>query len=284
MRFRSLAATLVAVTAVLGVSVSSASATATKPKPKPVAKVIYNSTPAPAPGSLPSLGVEAYSFNQLGDEVQFGRHGHTLNQVTVGFTDWACQSGQWNLSTCVSDIGATFKVPVTLNIYKWQATQPGGDTVPGPLLLSVTRTFAMPYRPTMSMKCQALGSPGQWYDADEKLCHNGLYHTVTFNLHALGLKLPQRIVYGVSYNSDHHGPAPIGGTNAPTDSLNLALSPKTTVGKQVFPGSIFWDTAATGFTCGAAFVPSVFNLDGPCPGAANSWVGLVPAVKITALP
>lgn len=290
MRFRPLTAMLLACTAVLGLSVASASAHAL---PKPVAKVIYNSTPSPAPGSLPSLGVEAYSFSQLGDEVQFGRHGHTLDKVTVGFTDWACQSGQWNLSTCVTDPGAAFKVPVTLNIYRWKATQPGGDTIPGHQLMSVTRTFSMPYRPSMSDKCAGLGSIGQWYDAAEKACHNGLYHTVTFNLRALKLKLPQRIVYGVSYNSDNHGPSPLGGTNAPEDSLNLALSPATTKGKQVFPGAMFWDTSYLGFTCGDAtngigaasgFVPGVFNLDGPCNGTPNTHAGYVPAVKITALP
>ena len=104
----------------------------------------------------------------------------------------------------------------------------------------------------MSNKCADMGSMGQWYDAAEKACHNGLYHTVTFNLRALKLKLPQRIVYGVSYNSDHHGPNPLGGTNAPEDSLNLALSPATTTGKQVFPGGMFWDTSYLGFTCGDA--------------------------------
>lgn len=289
MRFRPLTATVLAFTAILGMSVASASAHV---KPKPVAKVIYNSTPAPAPGSLPSLGIEAYSFNQLGDEVQFGRHGHTLDRVTVGFTDWACQSGQWNLTTCVTDPGATFKVPVTLNIYRWKATLPSGETVPGNRMLSVTRTFTMPYRPSMSNKCADMGMVGEWYDAHEKACHNGLYHTVTFNLRALNKKLPQRIVYGVSYNSDHHGPAPLGGTNAPEDSLNLALSPATTVGKQVFPGGIFWDTSYLGFTCadptngiGASspFVASAFNLDGPCNGTPNAYVGLIPAVRITAV-
>ena len=156
--------------------------------------------------------------------------------------------------------------------------------------MSVTRTFSMPYRPSLSNKCAEMGSIGQWYDAAEKACHNGLYHTVTFNLRALKLKLPQRIVYGVSYNSDNHGPSPLGGTNAPEDSLNLALSPAATKGKQVFPGGMFWDTSYLGFTCGDAangigtasgFVPGVFNLDGPCNGTPNTHAGLVPAVKIT---
>jgi hypothetical protein len=283
MRLRSLAVTLLAATAVVGVSASSALAT-TRHEPVPVPKTIYNSIPSPAPVSLPSLGVEAYSFNQLGDEVQFGHHGHTLNKVSVGFTDWACQSGQWNLTTCVTDPGATFNVPVTLSIYAWSPTQPGGETVPGNLLASVTQTFAMPYRPTLSNKCATMGATGEFFSATDGKCHNGLYHTVTFDMRKLGLKLPQRIVYGVSYNSDNHGPAPLGGTNAPEDSLNLALSPAATTGKQVFPGAIFWDTSQTGFTCGGAFMPSVFNLDGPCLGAPNSWVGYVPAVKITALP
>ncbi len=288
MSFRPLAAASLAALAVLAFSVAPALANA-KPAPP---RVLYNSTPSPAPGSLPSVGVEAYSFNQLGDEIQFGRHGRTLNTVTIGFTDWACQSGQWNISTCVSDPGATFAVPVTLNLYRWAPAQPNGQVIPGALIRSVTRTFNMPYRPTMSIKCASMGQTGEWYDADAGVCHNGLYHTVTFQLKSLKLKLPQRLVYGVSYNSDNHGPAPLGGTNAPTDSLNLALSPAVTKGKQVFPGGMFWDTDYAGFTCadptngiGSAspFATGVFNLDGPCNGTANTHAGYIPAIRVTAV-
>jgi hypothetical protein len=289
MSSRPLFAALLAAVAALAVSVTPALAH-TAPKPAP--RVLYNSTPSPAPGSLPSDGVEAYSFNQLGDEIQFGRHGRTLNTVTVGFTDWACESGQWNLSTCVSDPGATFEVPVTLNLYRWAPAQPSGEVVPGALLKTVTRTFLMPYRPTMSIKCVQMGQSGEWYDKAEGVCHNGLYHTVTFQLKSLHMKLPQRIVYGVSYNSDNHGPAPLGGTNSPADSLNLSFSPAVTKGKQVFPGGIFWDTSYAGFTCAdptngigslSPFQTGVFNLDGPCNGTPNSWQGLVPAIKVTSV-
>jgi len=35
----------------------------------PTSDVIYNSTLSPLPGNIPSYGGEAYSFNEIGNEV-----------------------------------------------------------------------------------------------------------------------------------------------------------------------------------------------------------------------
>ena len=50
------------------------------------ASVIYNSTVPNGPrANVPSIGPEAYAFNQLGNAVTFAGSARTLTSVTVGF-------------------------------------------------------------------------------------------------------------------------------------------------------------------------------------------------------
>jgi len=267
-------------TAVLGLTAASASASIPH-------SVLYTST-APGVGNIPSVGVEAYSFNQIGDEVILRRVAR-LKSVAVQLSSWACQSGAWNTGDCVTTPGATFSTPITLNIYKASSTDTTtGETTPGSLLATVTRTFSIPYRPSASPHC-AGAQAGEWFKNGQG-CFNGLAHTIGFTLTGLKTKLPKDVVLGVSYNSDNSGPDPLHGTGAPEDSLNVGLSPKVRAGHQRHPGAIFWDTRFAGFTCAAAppdgnngpFQTGVFNLDGPCDGATNSWAGFVPAFQVNA--
>jgi hypothetical protein len=263
--------------AVLGLTAASASASVPH-------SVLYTST-APGVGNIPSVGVEAYSFNQIGDEVILRRVAR-LKSVAVQLSSWACESGAWNTGDCVTTPGATFSTPITLNIYRASSADPNtGVRTPGPLLATVTRTFSIPYRPSASSHC----SSGAWFKNGQG-CFNGLAHTIGFTLTGLKTKLPKDVVLGVSYNSDNSGPDPLHGTGAPEDSLNVGLSPKVRAGHQRYPGAIFWDTRFAGFTCAAAppdgnsgpFQTGVFNLDGPCDGATNSWAGFVPAFQVNA--
>lgn len=266
--------------AVLGLTAASASASVPR-------SVLYTST-APGVGNIPSVGVEAYSFNQIGDEVKLRRVAR-LKSVAVQLSSWACQSGAWNTGDCVTTPGATFSTPITLNIYNASVagTHPG-EIVPGTLRATVTRTFNIPYRPSASPHCTG-AQAGEWFKNGQG-CFNGLAHTIGFTLTGLKTKLPKDVVLGVSYNSDNSGPDPLHGTGAPEDSLNVGLSPKVRAGHQRYPGAIFWDTRFAGFTCAAAppdgnngpFQTGVFNLDGPCDGATNSWAGFVPAFQVNA--
>jgi hypothetical protein len=273
---RPLVAGLLAV-AVLGLTAASASA-ARIPR-----SVLYTST-QPGVANLPSVGVEAYSFNQIGDEVLLRRVAK-LKSVAVTLSSWACQSGGWDTHDCQTTPGATFQTPITLNIYKASSINGSGETTPGDLLATVTKTFTIPYRPSASPQC----SSGAWFKNGQG-CFNGIAHTIAWTLTGLKTKLPKDVVLGVSYNSDHSGPNPLGLSNSPTDALNVGLSPKVRAGRQRYPGAIFWDTRFAGFTCAAAppagnngpFQTGVFNLDGPCDDATNSWAGFVPAFQVNA--
>ncbi len=86
-------------------------------------QVIYDSTVSPLPGNLPSVGAEAYAFNELGDAVNFVGTARSPRAVTVTMSSWGCQSGHWNTTDCVTAAGATFNIDITLNIYN--AGSPG---------------------------------------------------------------------------------------------------------------------------------------------------------------
>ena len=156
--------------------------------------------------------------------------------------------------------------------------------VPGAPLVTITRMFAIPFRPSASVKCSnaTYQDAGGYYDKATNACYHGLAHTILFNhLSKLGVTLPSHVVYGISYNSDNSGPDPIGGTTSPTDSLNVGLSPTVTVGSQVTPGGIWWDTRGPDFSDGLpSFVPGAFNLDGP--NGTDNWNKNIPAVQINA--
>lgn len=268
MRARPLVALLLATAATLGLTATTASASVPR-------SVLYTST-APGVGNIPSLGVEAYSFNQIGDEVILRRVAK-IKSVAVQLSDWACQSGAWFSGDCATTPGATFTTPITLNIYKASSTDSGtGETTPGELIATVTKTFTIPYRPSASSHCTGTQA-GEWFKNGQG-CFNGLAHTIAFTLTGLKTKLPRHVVWGVSYNSNTSGPNPTG-VPGPTDSLNVGLAPKVRAGHQRFPGGIFWDTRAAGNSCGSPFVPGDFNLD----NAGGCWAGYVPAVQFNAV-
>ena len=244
--------------------------------------VLYSSLPSAGTVSVPSVGVEAYSFNQVGNEVILTRKA-TVRRISVTMVDWACQTGDWTGTSgpCVTVGKPTFPTAITLHLYRASTrNSTTGEVTPGTQITQLTKTFNIRYRPSSDpVNCNTeefLGSDGQ--------CHHGYDQNLVF---ALNRKLPTDVVWGVTYNSDNSGPNPIGGSGAPQDSLNVGLAPKTTVGHARYDDAIFWDTRSQGFSCAAPapdgnsgpFVTGVFNLDGPCDGAHNSWAGLVPAAK-----
>ncbi len=93
---------------------------------------VYSSIPDPLPPNLPSLGGEAYSFGQLGDQVQFAASGGKLTEVEVTMSDWACEEGRWTGTgeeACTTTPGTGFELPITFNIY-----EVGEEDAVGPLL------------------------------------------------------------------------------------------------------------------------------------------------------
>lgn len=241
-------------------------------------QVIYDSTVSPQPGNLPSVGAEAYAFKELGDNITFVGTARSPKSATVTMSSWACQSGAWFSADCVTAPGATYAIPITLNIYA------AGDPTPGSMLASVTQTFSIPYRPsTDNTNCTG----GRWYQTSSATCFNGLASNVTFDLTSLNVVLPNQVVYGITYNSTHFGPAPIGESAACYtasggcfyDSLNIGLAPMVSVGTKAFPDTLYWNNAYAANYCDGG-ITGVFRLDSPAyPGC---WAGYVPAIQVTA--
>ena len=181
--------------------------------------VIYDSTPLPLPGNIPSLGPEAYAFGSLGDEITFANGPRTLKNVVVTLSSWACQQGTWSDKNCVTKPGASFSQPITLTIWNADRTQQ---------LASSTKTFSVRYRPSADPSHCPLGNAGKWYDAASKTCFNGLATDVAFDF-AGNVTLPNTVVYELSYNTRDYGKSPLH-VAGPYDSLNIGITDGPSVG------------------------------------------------------
>jgi hypothetical protein len=243
---------------------------------------IYNANVKPRPANLPSLGFEASSTRQFGDEITFAGTNRTLKAARVTLSSWACEQGRWYSGDCRTSHAATFSIAITLNIY----AAPSSGYGTGALLGTRTQTFSVRYRPSASKKCTG-DNAGEWYRPGQG-CFNGLADIIKFNLTSLHLTVPNTVVYGITYDTTHFGPSPIGEGAAcytssggcPYDSLNIGLGPTVTVGSKPNPGTTYLDSSYAGSYCdnGAAGT-SAFRLDSP---SSQCWAGYVPAVQFTA--
>lgn len=262
----------VAAVGVLSLAALAAPAAMAKPAGGQQTAVIYNSVVgSPLPGNLPSVGAEAYAFNELGNQVTFAGSNRQLTNVIVTMSSWGCVTGSWYAHDCATPAGATFSVPITLSLY-----DPSGDTAGvDDRIATVTQTFAIPYRPSASARCTG-DNAGKWWDSSLKKCFNGTAVNVTFNLS--GVTAPDTLVYGISYNTSHFGPAPITDSSACPlggcgyDSLNIALSQDptdVTVGSDNHPGTVWQNSSNPGAYCDGG-TAGTFRLDSPDP-AASCW-------------
>ncbi|MEO5949111.1 MAG: Ig-like domain-containing protein [Candidatus Saccharimonas sp.] len=222
---------------------------------------VYKGIPVPASATYPSLGYAATSTKELGDLVQLGGTDRLLNNVTVNFTSWACQSGAWNTDDCTSAAGATFTHPVTVNLYN---VGPSGSV--GSLIATTTSTITAKYRPsTDNINCiddAANSKIGQWYDTASGTCYSGTAFDQTFNFSAQHAVLPDQVIVGVAFNTSSNGYAPIG-VAGPYDALNVSLPTSApTVGSDVNPDIMYWNTTYAGFyTDGGAAGVGTFRAD-----------------------
>jgi hypothetical protein len=243
---------------------------------------IYNTIPSPLPGNMFSLGYEATSTSEWGDQVGFGPGGRALTTVTVTMSSWGCQAGHWNTNDCVTALGATFTHPITVNIYKVAA----GNQV-GALLATQTQTVTIPYRPSADpINCTGANA-GKWYDVGSATCFNGKAANVTIDLTSLNVNLPNNVIVSIAYNTSHYGYAPIGQTPAcystaagcPYDSLNVAGTDLSTLtaGSNPYPDDAYYNTQYAPYYCdgGTGGVGS-FRLDAGC------WTDFKPSIKVNA--
>jgi hypothetical protein len=258
---------------------------------------VYSSLVSPMPGNIPSLGVESYYFDELGNEVNLASSG-TLSNVVVTMSSFSCESGSFSDDTCVTTPGATFAVPITFNIYST-----GTGNTPGALIASDTQTFNIPFRPTADNLttppgANCPGGEGEWYDSATGSCYNGFATNITFDASSFtppDPTLPGTVVYGIAYNTTTNGYDPLG-VSSPADGLNIGMSTdptNVTVGSDADPGFLFMAQSAaftsySEITCATTLPAGVFQsydvmTTGPSCGLGSS--GNIPAVQVnTAAP
>jgi len=187
-------------------------------------EVVYSNVPATLAGNYASVGAEAYSYGEFGTQVELGGTARNNPQVEVVMSAWACQFGTWFNHTCETPSTKKFKWPLTLKMY-----EVGEQNQVGEQLGEVTKSFSMPYRPSEDhVHCP---EGGQWYDATTATCFHGLAFAVKFPTVKVK-RLPKRVILGISYDTSHYGPAPVGEHNECNakssgcyyDALNVGLA------------------------------------------------------------
>lgn len=208
------------------------------------AGVAYNAMPfGAADCGASSLGFEATGTKEFGDEVQLAGAARRLVSLKVLFSSWACQSGHWFDGLCSTSPGATFTHDVTANIYAVAVC--AGNPCPGALLVTVTETQTVPYRPSTDPQCAVLNPADPapfyykygWFNPVAGACKPQIPTVLTFDFTSMNITLPDEVIWTVAFNTTHYGAVPIGEGavcftgpgGCPYDSFN--------VGAQTFPGS-----------------------------------------------
>jgi hypothetical protein len=203
----------------------------------------YSDVPASLPGNVYSIGFEATATSEFGDLIQLGgtERARADLPVMVVMSSWACESDSWTGPACTSTPGKTFPATLTLTLYN---VLPGNVPAVGDAILSTTKTFQIPFRPSWDqVLCPADGNFHRWYSPADKLCYNGLAHEVTFQLPAGGA-LPDQLIWTISYSTAHYGPNKTGDNNSPMNSLNVGAQTfgPAAYGVDVEPKSAFVNT------------------------------------------
>jgi hypothetical protein len=255
--------------------------------PAATSTTLYNSM-IPAPGNVASQAFEATQTSQFGNEITLTRSAK-IASVVVTMSSWGCQSGAWSNDTCSTTPGSKFNEPITLNLYQAPSNPNSNNGAPGTLILSVTKTFAIPYRPSANnTKCVGAES-GAWFDTKLGECFNGMATNITFSLSSLKLTLPKTLVFGIAYNTSDYGAHPYGDATAchgtsegcGYDSLNVGLSydpDNLNVGTDPNFGTNWINTQYANYYCdGGASGTGTFRFDSPnqdpsnCTSSSGGW-------------
>jgi len=231
----------------------------------------YDSLPAVSPPSYVSLGYQATSTAEFGDHIQLAGTDRVLDTVSVGLTNWACESDYSLVGNvwipaggpCTTTPGSTFAHPITVNLYEVDTS--GITPLKGALVATLTTTFDIPFRPSANPGigpglCGA-GST-QWYNSGTGTCHNGFATTVTFDFSTPAPTLPDELIVAVAYNTETYGASPLGAPG-PYNSLNVSLANAApTVGTNVDNDLMFWNTLnAANYSDGGAGGVGILRAD-----------------------
>jgi hypothetical protein len=263
-------------TAVMALAVAAGAASAET-------EVVYNSLPSPTPANLASQPFEAAQTAEFGGLVELGGTARRNGAVQVGMSTWACQKGNWTgTPECLTEAGARYEMPITLNLYE---VEPSGAV--GKLVTSVTKVQKLPYRPRENrFKClNGKGEPsGAYYSKGQ--CFHGKYFKLSFPVGRI--TWPSKVIISVAYNTSNYGAAPYGTQPCDSepsgcyyDSLNVALieSPEApTVGSDPAPNDAYQNTLyAPNYCDGGLGGTGTFRLDAGC------WAGYQPALQVKAI-
>ena len=168
-------------------------------------EVVYNNVPSTLAGNYASVGAEAYSYAEFGGQVELVGTQRNKPTIEVVMSAWGCQFGTWFANSCETPKPTKkIKIPVTLKMY-----EVGEKNKVGEQIGEISKTFPMPYRPSDSPgKC----AEGRWYDAAENTCYHGLAFKIKFPP-LKTLRMPKKVIVGLSYNTSHYGPSPLGDKN-----------------------------------------------------------------------
>jgi hypothetical protein len=268
------------IAAALGASALIALATASAAN----AAIVYNNAPAPLPGNVVSNGFEATSTSEFGGQVGFAGTQKHDPKLTVTMSSWACQSGSASTGNCSTTPGAKFSHPIRFNVYR---VANNGEA--GRLVGAVTRTYAIPYRPSANYTHCTGDNAGKWYSIRDASCKNGRAVNITAGLGSLDL--PEKAIISVEYNTTHYGYEPIGDApcvsttaGCPYDSLNVGVGDgdtttpagEPTVGTQPTPDDAYVNSTWTGAYCDGSLGTGTFRFDAGC------WTGYQPLFKVRA--
>lgn len=193
----------------------------------------FDTTSLPLPPNIPSLGFHATATSEFGDLFRLKGASHFVDSVTVTMSSWAIHSDFPESSP----LGFTH--PVSMNLYA--VDRSGGAPKPGALIVTVTQSFLIPWRPEPD---PSSGSSYRLWKAADGNYYTGLAFNLTFDLASLGLALPDELIIGLTFSTQHHGPVPIG-LPGPYDFLHIGVSDQPPhVGIDVESDAVFWRTGS----------------------------------------
>ncbi len=265
---RALLLVATALAAISAFAISAASASA---------EVVYSNIPNTLEPNYASIGPEAYAYHEFGGQVELAGTARNKPTVEVVMSTWGCQYGSWNVKgTCETPKPTKkFRWPLTLNIY-----EVGEKNALGEKLGSITKTFGMPYRPSDDIVNCPSGE--QWYEPVKKECFHGKSFTVKFPPLKV-LRLPKRVILGISYSTSDYGPEPVGKAPCSTksagcyyDSLNVGLEEAgenlLSIGKD--PAEPYIQSTSGEMTCGNTALETSF-------GETECLTGYQPLFRVT---
>jgi hypothetical protein len=225
--------------------------------------LVYNSFPSPVLPNYPSLGYQATQTLEFGDKITLAGSARKGVSATILMSNWALHSTYPSMSA------DGFMHPITLNIYS-DAAHAAAHTAD---VASITQNVLIPWRPEADPTC---ATPTAWR-ASNGSCYNGYAVPITINLG--GVVLPSTFIYGIAYNVNTWGYAPLG-VGGPYESLNVALrgANPVSVGTDIDPDVVYWNTkTAAWYADGGAAGVGVFRPD------TNWTVDGSPIIKFTAV-